>query len=107
MAAIDFQNTTSVRLNGYDGLVYDTLLMVQDRDASLQPALRLTGNSTSEYHGTIYLPEANFVFEGNGAGSVLEAQVIARQVDVGGNGDLQVEYDPDEALQLRGIGLVQ
>ena len=107
IAAIDFQNTVSVRMNGYDGLVYDTLLMVQDKDASAQPALSLTGNSTSEYHGTIYLPEANFVFEGNGDGSVLGAQVIAWQFDVGGNGDLQVQYDPDEALQLRGIGLVQ
>lgn len=109
IASVDFQNTRAgaVTMHGYEGPVYTGLLFVQDRDASGQPALKLTGNSGAGLNGTIYLPEADFEFQGNGTGTVLNAQIIAWTFDVGGNGDLTVTYDPDEAIQLRGVGLVQ
>ncbi len=106
---IDFRNTAGgdIRMRGYQGLVYTNLLFFQDRDASSQPPLKITGNATSTYSGTIYIPNALFSYEGNGTGNVLDAQVICDEFDVGGNGNVTVTYDPDTALQLSGAGLVQ
>ena len=69
--------------------------------------MKLTGNSNMGLHGTIYLPKADFEFEGNGAGDILNAQVICWTFDVGGNGSVDITYNPDDAIQLAGIGLVQ
>ncbi len=107
--AIDFQNTTGgeVRLTGYTGPTYTHMLLWQDRNASLQPAVAITGNSSMTLNGTIYIPKADFKYTGNGGGEVLDAQVICDEFVVGGNGTLTIAYDPDEAVKIGGVGLVQ
>jgi len=105
--AIDFQNTTNVQLHGYTGATYAGMLLWQDRNASSQPAVGIQGSSTMTLKGTIYLPKADFIFTGNGGSEVLDAQVICDEFDIGGNGDLTITYDPDDAVKLSGVGLVQ
>ena len=109
IGAFDFQNTTggTIAMHGYTGPTYTTLIVFQDRDASSQPPVKLTGNSTMVVEGTFYLPNADFQFNGNGGSFVLQAQIICRQFDVQGNGSLTVTYDPGEGLQLNLVGLVQ
>jgi hypothetical protein len=96
-----------VRLRGYPGAVYTNLILFQDRDASDQPAVKLTGNAAMTIEGTFYLPNAQFAFNGNGESTVLNAQVICDTFDIGGNGNLTVTWDPDTALELHSMGLVQ
>jgi hypothetical protein len=105
----DFQNTAggTIAIHGYTGPVYTSLVVFQDRNASSQPAVKLTGNSLMNIEGTFYLPEAQFAFDGNGTSSVLEAQIICKSFDVQGNGNLTVTYDPNEGLKLSLVGLVQ
>ncbi|MCI0343820.1 MAG: pilus assembly protein TadG-related protein [Chloroflexi bacterium] len=107
--AFDFQNTTggTIAMHGYTGPTYTTLIVFQDRDASSQPPVKLTGNSTMTIEGTFYLPEADFQFQGNGQSTVLKAQIICDQFDVQGNGNLTVTYDPGAGLLLNLVGLVQ
>lgn len=107
--AVDFQNTVGgeVRLRGYTGPTYAPMVIWQDRNASAQPALSMQGNTAMTIQGTIYLPKADFSYTGNGAGEVLEAQVICDEFTVAGNGSLTIAYDPDDALKVSGIGLVQ
>ena len=107
--AIDFQNTTGgdIDLEGYGGANFTNMLMWQSGTASSQPALKISGNSSMSLSGTIYLPKADFVYTGNGNGEVLDSQVICDEFDVGGNGTLNVTYDPDEAVKIGGVGLVQ
>ena len=107
--AIDFTGTEGgdIRMLGYPGRVWTSLVFFQDRDASSQPPLKLTGNSTMTISGTIYLPGAAFEFEGNGGSYVLNAQVICKTFEVGGNGDVTVTYTPGDALRLSATGLVQ
>lgn len=111
IAAIDFQNTAGgdgeVRLRGYQGPVYTQLLVFQDRDASSQPAISLEGHGATTFEGTIYAPEATFKYTGLAGGLVFGAQVICDTFMVSGNGGLTVTYDPEDAVQLRGTGLVQ
>ena len=107
--AIDFQNTTGgdVKLTGYLGQTYTDMLLWQDRTSASQPAMGIQGNSSMALSGTIYLPKADFTYTGNGSGEVLDAQVICDEFAVGGNGSLTVTYDPDTAIKIGGVGLVQ
>lgn len=107
--AVDFQNTVGgeVRLRGYTGATYAPMVIWQDRNASAQPALGMQGNTAMTLKGTIYLPKADFSYTGNGAGEVLEAQVICDEFTVSGNGSLTIAYDPEDAVKVSGIGLVQ
>ena len=109
IGAVDFQNTSggTIQMRGYHGATYEPLLIYQDRDASNQPALKLEGNTAMTLSGAIYLPEANFDYAGNSAGEVLGAQVICDTFKISGNGGLTITYDPDEAIQQSGTGLVQ
>ena len=105
--AIDFQNTQNVQLNGYTGSTYTGMLLWQDRNASAQPNMSIEGSSTMILSGTIYLPKADFIFTGNGGTEVLNAQVICDEFEMGGNGNVSITYDPNNAIKLSAIGLVQ
>ena len=106
----DMDNTGGiVKIRGYSGPVYTSLILFQDRRLTNQTNLpvKLTGNASMTIEGTFYLPEAAFEYAGNGTGEVLNAQVICETFKVSGGGTLTVTYDPDKALQLSGIGLVE
>ncbi len=107
--SIDFATTTAsdVDLRGYQGATYTHLLVFQDRNASSQPAMSTEGNAAMSLSGTIYLPKADFNYHGNGTSSVLDAQVICDEFSVTGNGAINVTYNPDNAVTLHDIGLVQ
>ena len=109
IGSFDFQNTTggTILMHGYTGPTYTTLIVFQERHASSQPPVKLTGNSTMTIEGTFYLPEAGFEFQGNGQSTVLKAQIICETFDIQGNGNLTVTYDPDDGLLLDLVGLVQ
>lgn len=105
--AIDFQNTQNVELQGYTGPTYTGMLLWQDRNASAQPNIAVQGSSTMKLKGTIYLPKADFIFTGNGGTEVLDAQVICDEFEMGGNGNVSITYNPDDAVKISGVGLVQ
>lgn len=105
--SIDFQNTQNVQLKGYTEAPYAGMLLWQDRNATAQPDMKISGSSTMILSGTIYIPRGNFVFTGNGGTQVLDAQVIADQFEMGGNGNVSITYDPNNAIKLSAIGLVQ
>ena len=109
IANFDDQNDTNgvVKLRGYAGSVYKGLLLFQDRNASAQPAVKLTGNSNMVIEGSFYLPRAQFSYQGNGSTAAFSMQVICDTFDVGGNGNLSVSWTPDSALKVHGTGLVQ
>lgn len=107
----DVQNTatSTVKIRGYSGPVYTTLILFQDRRIGNQTPLpvKLSGNANLQVEGTFYLPEAAFEYTGNGSGEVLNAQVICETFKISGGGSLSIVYDPATALQLSGIGLVE
>jgi hypothetical protein len=109
ISAVDFQNTSGgvIKLRGYNGPTWEKMLVYQDRDASSQPALKLSGNTQMTLSGTIYLPKADFDYAGNSTGEIFGAQVICDTFKVSGNGGLSILYDPDESINLSGTGLVQ
>jgi Flp pilus assembly protein TadG len=105
--AVDFTNTQQVQLHGITSDPYAGMLIWQSRTAATQPAMAVQGSTTMILSGTIYLPKADFIFTGNGGTEVLDAQVICDEFEMGGNGDVTITYDPDEAIKISGTGLVQ
>ncbi|MBI2764054.1 MAG: hypothetical protein HYX54_10000 [Chloroflexi bacterium] len=100
--------TSNVDLRGEKiDVAFRNLLFFQDPIASAQPALSAEGHSTQTLVGTIYIPEADFVYTGNGTGEVLDAQIISDEFSVTGGGELSINYDATQVYQFKGIGLVQ
>ncbi len=107
---IDFQTGASsdVDLRGVQiDTSFKNLLLFQDPDASDQPPVSMEGHSSQTFVGTIYLPEAEFAYHGNGAGEALQAQAIVDTFTVTGNGTVTINYDAATVYQFKGIGLVQ
>ena len=69
--------------------------------------MAIEGSSTTILSGTIYLPKADFIFTGNGETEVLDSQVICDEFEMGGNGNVSITYDPNAAIKISAIGLVQ
>lgn len=110
IGAINFQTgpTSDVDLRGDQiDVAFKNLLLFQDPNASAQPAFSAEGHSTQTLIGTIYIPEADFIYTGNGTGEVLNAQIICDEFSVTGGGELSINYDGTQVYQFKGIGLVQ
>jgi hypothetical protein len=110
IGAIDFQTgpASDVDLRGDQiDIAFKNLLLFQDPNASAQPAVSAEGHSSQTLVGTIYIPEAEFKYSGNGTGEVLNAQIICDTFDVTGGGELSINYDGSQVFQFKGIGLVQ
>jgi hypothetical protein len=109
--SFDVQNTATsvVKLRGYAGPVYTTLILFQDRRIADQTSIpvKLSGNANLSVEGTFYLPKGLFDYAGNGSGEVLHAQVICQEFKVSGGGSLAITYTPDDALKVSGTGLVE
>lgn len=64
-------------------------------------SLSVTGNGTlTSISGTLYSPSSRVELTGNSGVTVLYAQFIANEILIGGNGDLQLIYDPDRIIQV-------
>lgn len=110
IGAMDFATgpTSDVDLRGTKiDTAFKNLLLFQDPNASSQPALSMEGHSTQTLVGTIYIPEADLKYSGNGSGEVIQTQIIADTFTVTGGGELNINYDASAVYQFQGIGLVQ
>jgi hypothetical protein len=63
------------------------------------PAFDMGGGGVLNVTGTIYGRDSDIVIEGGASGTVNSA-LLGYTVDVGGNGDLTVTYDPNENYKL-------
>ena len=95
----------ALELKPYQDDPYKNLLLYQDRDASAQPDIKISGQGTFNVEGTIYAPKAEVLISGNGSG--ISAQVISFDFQITGNGGINVTYNANGVFQLKGAGLVQ
>jgi hypothetical protein len=107
---VDFQTgaNSDVDLRGDKiDTAFKNLLLFQDPNASSQPAISAEGHASQSLIGTIYVPDANFKYSGNGTGEVLNTQIVCDTFEVKGGGDLSINYSAPDVYQFNGIGLVQ
>jgi len=60
----------------------------------------LTGTSNSTYEGSVYALSSDCIIEGTSGGVAVNTQVICDHVELGGTGDLEVEYEEGQVYQV-------
>jgi Putative Flp pilus-assembly TadE/G-like len=70
--------------------------------------IRVAGQGALDFWGTVYAPRSIVEIQGQGAGDgdVAGVQVLAWRFDIGGNGLLNMPFDPDELSAILAKGLV-
>ncbi|MEE9513055.1 MAG: hypothetical protein V3V46_03170, partial [Anaerolineales bacterium] len=62
--------------------------------------VKITGTSNTTYTGTIYAPSSLVTLEGTGDSLGVNAQVIANNVTISGNAELNIAYDESKLFFL-------
>lgn len=112
-APIDFTATSTLSLRPIASGPYKNILIWNDGNGSNPTAnISLGGQTTLDIAGTIYSPKGLVTLEGgSGVGGSptnrAAIQIIAWQWDVGGNGTLDMPYDPAGLYALDEKGLVR
>lgn len=111
-ADVDFTATSTLALRPVASGPYKNILMWNDGNGSNPRAkISLGGQTTLDIAGTIYSPKGLVTLEGgSGVGgsptNTAAIQIIAWQWDIGGNGTLDMPYDPSQLYQIASKGLV-
>jgi hypothetical protein len=84
--------------------LYEGLTLFQERNAT--PTLTVSGGGNMYVTGTFYAANAQMKISGGGTGHV-GSQFISRYLELGGNGALNIDYDPNQAIPRRILGLVE
>ncbi len=101
---IDIAGQGAVTLSPPTSGLYKGIVIFQNRRADV--TVKVTGNGLFNVTGTLYAANALMMIEGNGDVSV-GSQYISRMLDVGGNGDLNITYDPLLAPRGRQLEIVE
>jgi hypothetical protein len=86
--------------------LYAGISFWQKREGDVQPELSITGNAGWTITGVIYAAAAPVKIAGNGALSI-GSQYISRLLDIGGNGALNILYNPTIPPKRRVYMLVE
>lgn len=78
--------------------------MFQDRTSTNQ--MTVSGNGAFHVTGTFYAANALLTVAGGGEAAI-GSQYISRFLNVVGNGNLLIDYDPDQVAPRRVLGLVE
>jgi Flp pilus assembly protein TadG len=84
--------------------IYQGMTLFQDREAT--PTLTVSGSGNFYVTGTFYAADALMKIGGGGSGHV-GSQFISRFLEINGNGALNIDYNPTQAIPRRILGLVE
>jgi hypothetical protein len=101
---IDISGQGVIQLSAPTRGTYKGIVLFQDRSAAVD--VNITGQGSFQIEGTIYAANADAKITGNG-NAVLGGQYISRTLDLGGNGDFQIRWNPNLAPKKRIIQLVE
>jgi hypothetical protein len=85
---------------------YKGITFWQRRDSTVTGTVSGTGGETS-ITGTFYFPGALLEVSGNGGVANLGSQYISWQLNLGGNGGINIDWDPGKVAPRRSIFLVE
>jgi hypothetical protein len=108
-ASINLSGQGSVTLSPMTSGAYAGITIFQDRTDSNQGTM--VGNGNLNITGTIYAPAADIQAKGNGSTDGFASQIIAQSMTMKGNGNVNVNFDPNNTTGLvpntRSFGLVE
>ena len=92
---INLQGNATSTLSAQTTGTWANLLVFQDPNCTA--SMEIGGNGTFSGTGSIYIPSAQFVFDGNPS-TLNGSQLIARTVNIQ-NGNISINYDPNNTAQ--------
>ncbi len=92
---INLQGNATSTLTATTTGTWANLLVYQDPACTV--SMEIGGNGTFIGTGSIYIPSAQFVFDGNPS-SLTGSQLIARTVNIQ-NGNISINYNPNTTAQ--------
>ena len=84
---------------------YTGIALWQRRDST--NTVSLSGNGTSSISGTFYAKKGLLAVSGNGGGDVLGSQYISDKLNLGGNGNFNIDWKVDQTSRTRIVRLVE
>jgi hypothetical protein len=96
----------SVNLTGMTSGIYQGMTFFQDRTSSVTGNISGTSGSTS-ITGTFYFAGALLNISGNGGVVNLGSQYISNDLNLGGNGTININWTPNTVARKRSIYLVE
>jgi len=104
-------NDVTIAANGYVHLspptsgIYQGILLFQDRTSNV--AANISGGSNMDITGTFYFAGAALNVTGSGGFANFGSQYISYDLNVQGNGQVYVDWDPNKVGQVRLITIVE
>ncbi|MFN4260922.1 MAG: pilus assembly protein TadG-related protein [Gemmataceae bacterium] len=105
-SGISVSGQGSLVLSGMTEGVYKGITFFQDRTSNTTGEVQGAGGNTS-ITGTFYFAGALLKISGNGGVSNMGSQYISRMLNLGGNGGIQINWNPEHVAQRRTIALVE
>jgi hypothetical protein len=103
---ISVKGQGSLILSGPTSGVYKGVTFFQRRDATVTGEVQGAGGAT-DITGTFYFPGALLAIAGNGGVANIGSQYISWQLELGGNGGINIDWQPDKVAPKRSIFLVE
>lgn len=106
-------NSDTVSINGTGAIAwspptsgpYTGISLWQERSST--NTVTVSGNGSSSFTGTLYAKKGLLAVSGNGAQDVLGSQYISDKLNLGGNGNFNVDWKIDNTARTRIVRLVE
>ena len=103
---IDVSGQGSMIISGPTSGIYKGVTFFQDRTSTVTGNVQGTGGATN-ITGTFYFAGALLNISGNGGVANMGSQYISNQLNLGGNGGINIGWRPEKVAQKRSIYLVE
>ena len=98
----------SLVLHGPTTGMYKGLTFFQNRTADVNGNVQGSGGGgTTDITGTFYFAGSLLTVGGNGGVANIGSQYISRLLDIGGNGEIVINWKPEKVVPARNIYLVE
>jgi hypothetical protein len=101
---IDISGTGSIIMSPPTSGIYKGLTLFQDRESTNEMSVQ--GGGYMDIAGTFYCANGTLGIGGGGSGQI-GSQYISRYLEIKGNGTLRIDYNPQQAIPVRILHLVE
>jgi hypothetical protein len=102
---IDISGQGAVNLTPPNSGLYAGISIFQERSST--NTVSISGLGNMYVTGTFYTAGGMLKVTGNGSGNVIGAQYISNLLNLGGNGEVFIDWEASPTARLRQIGLVE
>ncbi len=95
---------TALNSSDPNAAIYNGISMFVNRDSGTP--ISITGGASTNFTGTVYAPSSPVTVTGNGDATI-GSRYISRTLDIGGTGNLLINYDPTQPPHDRILQLVE